>query len=341
MEQRERVLAALNGQPVDRVPLALWRHHHYQSQTAEGLARATVSFYRQYRPDLLVLTPSPVYMAEAWGADVRSFSSDDLPPYLASACVARATDWRALAEPGVDGSSLQREIDAVRLARAELGPDVPLIVPLYSPLTTANQLSNGRILADLRSFSNDVRSGLATIAALTRSFARACLDAGADGYLWIETLTGARGDLRARETLRARDGLRAREHRDFGQPFDLEVLEALPASAIRILFLEGERPPLDLADRYPVQAVCWENWRATPSMAEARRGMRCGLMGGINPTTLVGGTAEDVRAEVQAALDQSEGWHLVLSPTGPLPLRARNELVAAVHRAIRTPAWQA
>ena len=323
MEQRERVLAALNGQPVDRVPLALWRHHHHQSQTAEGLARATAAFYRQYRPDLLVLRPSLFYMAEAWGAAVRSFSSDDLPPILAGAYVERATAWRALAEPELAGSSLQREIEAVRLVRAELGPDVPLIVPLYSPLTTAHMLSNGRIVDDLRSFSGDVRSGLATIAALTRDLARACLDAGADGYLWIKTLDGGGKDLRARE------------HRDFGQPFDLEVLEALASSAIRILFLEGEHPSLDLADRYPVQAVCWETWRAAPSMADARRQMRCGMMGGLNPATLVEGTVEEVRAQVRAALEQSEGWHLVLAPTGPLPPRARNDLIAAVHRAIR------
>ena len=322
MEQRERVLAALNGQLVDRVPLALWRHYHYQCQTAEGLARATVTFYRQYRPDLVVLTPSPFYMAEAWGADVRSYSSDDLAPYMASAHVARATDWRALDEPALAGSSLQREIDAVRLARAELGPDVPLIVPLYSPLTVAQQLSNGRILADLRSFSNDVRSGLAVIAALSGAFARACLEAGADGALLIKTLAG-------------QGVLRAREHRDFCQPFDLQVLGALASSAIRILFLEGEQPLLELADRYPVQAVCWETWRGAPTMASARRRMRCGLMGGINPTTLVEGTVGEVRAEVQAALDQSEGWHLVLAPTGPLPSRARNDLVAAIHRTIR------
>jgi uroporphyrinogen decarboxylase len=321
MEQRERVLAALNGQPVDRVPLALWRHHHRQSQTAEGLARATVAFYRQYRPDLLVLRPSPFYLAEAWGADVRSFSDDEVSPYLASAFVARATDWRALPEPDVSASSLQREIDALRRVRAELGPDVPLIVPIDSPLTIADQLSDGRILADLRSFANDVRSGLATLSAVTRRFARSCLDAGADGCLYVHALAG-------------RDVLRARERRDLLR-FDLEVLDALASSAIRVLLMRGERPIVDLADRYPVQAVCWETWRADPSIASARRRMRCGVMGGINPMTLVDGSVEDVRAQVQAALEESEGWHLVLAPTGPLPVRARNDLIAVVHRMIR------
>jgi uroporphyrinogen-III decarboxylase len=101
------------------------------------------------------------------------------------------------------------------------------------------------------------------------------------------------------------------------------------------LYLPGEHPLLDLADRYPVQAVCWEMGRTALSMAEARRQVRCGLMGGIDPATLVDGSADDVRAQVRAALEQSEGWHLVLSPTGPLLPRSRNDLIAAVHRAIR------
>jgi uroporphyrinogen decarboxylase len=321
MDERERVLAALDGRPVDRVPLALWRHYHRQSQTAEGLARATVAFYRQYHPDLLVCRPSLFYLAEAWGADVRTFSDDALSPYMAHPLVARAIDWRALPEIDAPNSSLRREIDALRQIRAELGPDVPLILPLDSPLTTADLLCNGRIVSDLRSFANDVRSGLALIASETRTFAQLCLEAGADGCLYVKTLAGE-------------NVLRAREHRDVEQ-FDLHILEALAPSAIRILYLKGKRPRLDLANRYPVQAVCWETWRADPSIADARRRMRCGVMGGINPATLVDGAVDDVRAHVRSALDQSEGWHMVLAPTGPLPAHARNDLIAAIHREIR------
>jgi uroporphyrinogen-III decarboxylase len=109
----------------------------------------------------------------------------------------------------------------------------------------------------------------------------------------------------------------------------------LAQSAIRILFLEGDRPSLELADRYPVQAVCWETWRSSPSIADAQREMRCGIMGGINPMTLVDGSVQEVHAQVRAALEQSGGWHLLLAPTGPLLPRSRDDLVAAMHRAIR------
>jgi uroporphyrinogen decarboxylase len=300
--------------------LALWQHHYHQAQTAEGLARATVDFYRQFRRDLLVLTPTPFYLAQAWEIDVRSFNQDEVAPHLAGATIARPTDWRRLPVPDLGTCSLQRELRALRLARDELGPEVPLLLLLYSPLTTADMLCNGRILADLRTFGNDVRAGLAVIASATRAFALAGLEAGADGVLYCSRWAD-------------RETLRAREHRDFGQRFDLEVLQPL-AAGLNILYLEGTQPNMDLAERYPVQAVCWETWRAAPSLASARRQLRCGLMGGINPTTFVSGREADIRAQVQAALTQTEGWHFILAPTGPLPPRARPELLTALRNLI-------
>ena len=327
MDQRERVLAALKGRPVDRVPLALWKHHYHQAQTAEGLARATVDFFRLYGPDLLVLTPTPFYLAQAWGIDVRSFNQDDVAPHLAGARVARPTDWRRLPEPDLETCSLQRELRALRLVREELGTQIPLLLLLDSPLNTADTLCNGRILDDLRTFGNDVRAGLAVVAATPRAFALASLDAGADGVLYGSRWTG-------------RETLRAREQRDFVQRYDREVLEALGArppggdGPLNVLYLEGKQPNLELADRYPVQAVCWETWRGAPSLASARRQLRSSLMGGINPTTFVSGRVADIQAQVRAALDQTEGWGLVLAPTGPLPPRARPELLTALRKLI-------
>jgi uroporphyrinogen decarboxylase len=315
------VRAALAGARVDRVPLALWKHYYWQAQTAEGLARATVHLYSEYGPDLLVLTPTPFYLAQAWGIDVRTFSQDDVAPHLAGAYVARPTDWRALPEPDLRTSAVQRELSALRLAREQLGPEIPLLLLVESPLTTADTLCNGRILDDLRTFGNDVRAGLRVITAFTRAFVRAGLEAGADGLLYCSRWTG-------------RETLRTREFRDFGQAFDLEVLQAASAppagGALNVLYLEGEQPNLDLAERYPVQGVCWETWRAEPSLSSARRQVRCGLMGGINPTTFASGREADLQAQVQAALEQTGGWRLVLAPTGPLPSRARPELLAVL-----------
>jgi uroporphyrinogen decarboxylase len=325
MNKRERVLAALEGRSVDRVPLTMWRHFYLQAQTAEGLARSTLDFYRRYDMDLIVLVPGPFYMAEGWGADVRSFGTDDVAPHLGSPAVPRATDWRQLSELDVPNSSLRREIEAVRLVRAQLNnDDAPLIVQIPSPLTTANMLCSGRIIQDMRSFSSDVRSALQLIATATRPFAAACLEAGADGYLFFSRLAN-------------RDEVRAREYRTFCLEYDLQVLDPLESAEIRILHLESESPYFDFADRYPVQAVCWETWRSEPSLAAAGSRFRGALMGGLNPLTFSGGAVADVREQVADAIAQTGGWRLLLSPSGALPVESRDELLAAVKQVLLGP----
>ena len=39
MNKRERVDAALRGQPVDRVPISFWGHDYLREWSAEGLSR--------------------------------------------------------------------------------------------------------------------------------------------------------------------------------------------------------------------------------------------------------------------------------------------------------------
>jgi uroporphyrinogen decarboxylase len=243
-------------------------------------------------------------------------------PYVAGPIIARSTEWRHLDALDVRDSSLSREIEAVRQIRAQLGEeDAPLVVPLFSPLTTADILCNGRIVEDVRSSSNDLRSALSIIATATSEFGLACLDAGADGFMFVTQLASP-------------DRVRARAYRDFGQRYDQQVLDPLKGAAIRILQFDSENAYFDLANRYPVQAVCWETWRSSPSLSSARRQVRCGLMGGLNPMTFSGGSEADVKAQVLEAISQTGGWHLLIAPSGPLPSDSRPEVLASVCEAV-------
>ncbi|MBN1582703.1 MAG: hypothetical protein JXA89_18475 [Anaerolineae bacterium] len=325
MNKRERVLAALDGRPVDRVPFAIWRHFYAQDRTAQDLAKATIGFYRRYDPDIIVILPGPLYMAEAWEMDIRSFGNDEIEHYAVSPVVKRATDWRHLAEINVASTSLQREIEAVRLVKAQLNQeDAPLIFPLFSPLTTADILCQGRVIEDMRSFSNDLRSGLEVITAATLDLAMACLERGVDGFMLINRLA-------------SRDKIRTREYRSFCQEFDLKVLEPLvDRTEMRILNFEGQNLLFDQVSHYPVHAVSWETWRADPSIANASRQVRCGLMGGLNPETFVNGSVRDVHYQIDSAIEQSGGWHIIIAPSAPLSPDSQHDLIACIGSAVKS-----
>jgi hypothetical protein len=53
MTKRERVTAALRGEPVDRVPVAFWLHNFATENSAEGLATETLRLARTFDWDFL------------------------------------------------------------------------------------------------------------------------------------------------------------------------------------------------------------------------------------------------------------------------------------------------
>src|SRR2546427_10510486 len=67
MTKRERVVAALGGQPVDRPPVAFWRHAPDVDHTAKGLAEAMLAFHRRLRLRLAKGMSSSVYRRQDWG----------------------------------------------------------------------------------------------------------------------------------------------------------------------------------------------------------------------------------------------------------------------------------
>ena len=67
MSRRDRILAALRREPVDRVPYAVWRHFPAVDRSPAGLAQATLRFHERYGSDFLKLTPGGGYAVEAWG----------------------------------------------------------------------------------------------------------------------------------------------------------------------------------------------------------------------------------------------------------------------------------
>jgi hypothetical protein len=68
MNKRERLAAAIAGQSVDRVPVALWRHFPGDDQAPAALAAATVAFQRRWDFDFVKVTPASSFQIKDWGA---------------------------------------------------------------------------------------------------------------------------------------------------------------------------------------------------------------------------------------------------------------------------------
>src|SRR5437879_13101270 len=95
MTKRERVLAALRGDPVDRVPLSFWLHNFVTENSAAGLAAETLRLVRTFDWDFLKPQSRAQCFAEMWGLRYRPSTE-------------RATQFTVTHTPLTDASGVAR-----------------------------------------------------------------------------------------------------------------------------------------------------------------------------------------------------------------------------------------
>jgi len=152
MSRRERLQAAVNRQPVDRVPYAVWRHFPSVDRSPAGLAQATLRFHDHYGSDFLKITPHGGYAVQAWGCVEAKEVLPDGHRACASCAIKTAEDWkriRPLDPLSADGYSQQIET-IIRMGFDRRIGDAVVMPTLFSPLSLAHKLAVGRLAGDLR-----------------------------------------------------------------------------------------------------------------------------------------------------------------------------------------------
>lgn len=326
MTHRERIDAAIRGEKPDRVPIALWRHFPYVDQTAEGLARAVTDFQKAHDLDIVKITHTSGYPAEAWGADLKHADNEEGTRTYLGRRVSQPADWHELESLSFDHGVLARELHGLDLIRQEVGPDVYVMPTIFNPLTIAKQLAGEEaLLAHLRSHPSDLEAGLQAIADFSARFAQACLARGADAVFFATQFA-------------SRDRLSDEEYRRFGVAFDVPVLDAVrPRTGLVLMHLHGTNPMFALANEYGVDIVNWHDRETTPSLAEGQAQFRGAVSGGLaRDWPLAHGTPDDVAAQVRDAIRQTGGRRLIigagcvtLTTTPPANIAAARQAVDA------------
>lgn len=297
MTHRERVSAAVHGEPVDRLPVALWRHFPGADATADGLASAVIAFQQAFDFDLVKVTPASGYPAEAWGARLVPESNLEGTRRYNQRVIDSPEDWRALPVLEPTHGAFGRELAALRAVRAGVGEDVPVLQTVFNPLTIAKQLVGPTVLEHMQDHATALMDGLATIAETSVGFAQACLSNGADGIFFATQF--ARHDLMSEEA-----------YRDFGTAYDRVVLDAVRDRAgLVVLHLCGEHVMFELADLYGADIVNWHDRTTPPTLGEglARRASGAVLGGLDRGAELRLGSPADVAAAVSRAAADTGG----------------------------------
>ncbi|MDR3671571.1 MAG: uroporphyrinogen decarboxylase family protein [Holophaga sp.] len=303
MTHWERITAAIAGEPVDRVPVGLWRHFPVIDQDSVKVAEATIAWQRTYDFDILKYTPDGTYGVDDWGAVSSYLDAPGGFRVVTKPGLTSADAWPKLAKLSPTQGRLGREIKSISMVAEAFKGEVPLFATLFSPMTTAVKLAGERVFGDLRSHPELFEAGLATIAETTLAFARAALRAGVHGIFFASQVGSYRK-------------MNEAEHRQFGVRYDRMVLDPLARECKFImLHLHGDDMIFNQMLDYPVNMINWHDRHSEMTLAGGMGRFNGLLAGGLDHEgTLMKGSVEAIKEQVRDAITQTKGRRLMIAP---------------------------
>ena len=319
---KERLQACIQGEITDRPPVALWRHFPVDDQAPGTLAKATLNFQQTYDFDLVKVTPASSFCVRDWGVEDEWHGDTEGTRRYTKRVIEKPSDWEHLPALSPSAPHLAAQLDCLRMIRAELGPDTPLLQTIFNPLSQAKNLAgNETLLAHLRLHPEAVMKGLATIAETTKRFVEACMQTGIDGVFYA--VQHAQASL-----------LTQHEYETFGLPGDLNVLEPARELMFNLLHMHGRDVYFSLLSYLHFPIVNWHDRETHPSLAEAQQlfaGVACG---GLRQATLVYQNQTEVQKEAADAIQQTGGKRFMLGTGCVVPIIASHGNLLAARKSV-------
>jgi uroporphyrinogen decarboxylase len=301
--KRERLERTFSGEETDRAPVALWRHWPGDDQRATDLAEAVIAFQRRWDFDFVKVTPASSYCISDYGVQDRWVGSLEGTREYIKRAVQRSLDWTELRVLDPSRGMLAHQLEVLPFLKDAFGTDVPYIQTIFSPLAQAKNIAGSeRLIEHMRTVPDRLKTGLNTITESTLRVIDAMRRSGVSGIFYaIQHASHA--------------VMSENEYQEFGRPFDLQILEALPDHWwLNVLHLHGSAPMFDLVADYPVQVINWHDRETDPGLAEGKlifEGAVSGGLGRWDPMHI--GTPAEVRAQARQAIEQTNSRRFVLS----------------------------
>ena len=320
----KRIEAAINGEPVDRVPFGFWSHFPLVDRNPEKLAQVTIEQQRRYDMDYVKVMFRSTWGVEDWGCLAETYNPVIGSWVVNKRAIQTLDDWRNLKPLAPDQGALGEQLYLLRKVAEEIKGDAPVLATLFSPSMLAAKLAGtDTIERHLKEDPAAVRTGIEVISETLTNFAIACLQNGADSFFFAFQ--------EAQRQLPSGLG-----NQSLGELYDKPLLEKLvQQSNFIMLHAHGDNLKFDEIASYPGHVINWYDREAGPSLREARAITAKALAGGIDhDRTLLNGSPAEIAAEIREAISQVNGTGLIIAPGCGTPITVTAESLEALRSAI-------
>lgn len=302
MTKTERIRAAIEGRQPDSIPYAIWTHLPGIDMDSVKLAEATFDFYKKYDIDFIKTMNNGMYAIEDMGCliDYSDISLGGVAK-LIDTPIKTKDDWSKVKVTSVDEGALKRELTSLELLLKKTNGEVPVVFTVFSPITTADKMSNKLLLEHIKNDGGkQVHKALEAITKTTCELVKRAIALGADGIFFASQMSSY--NIMSEEL-----------YREYGSFYDERVIAA-SEGWFNVLHAHGENIMFNLLKKYPVQVFNWHVWESLPELEEASIMADKCVMGGIKRMDITNHNKNELQNQVYKCIKALKGRRHILTP---------------------------
>ena len=300
MTKRERVIRAMQNQPVDRPPVGFWFHFSKEDSLGQRCVDAHLRYYNNVDVDIAKLMCDGYF---------------DYPNPVAKA-VKEPGDWYAMKPLGPDSEFIRGQVERAKAVKAGLKSDCLVLYNVFAPFSSIRfGTSDELVMRHLREDPKAIEYALDVIAQDNALLCEKLItEAGIDGVYYC-----VQGGEKNRFT--------PDEYRRYITPSGLKVLEhANRFSGYNVLHCcgwAGIPNNLEVWRDYPAAAINWACFIENMGLCEGKEffGGKCVLGGFDNRATglMYNGTREEIQEFTRELVQRSGSTGVMLGADCTLP----------------------
>ncbi len=318
------------GNLSDKIPLSLWKHHPDKDRTSKGLAEAEIGFHKEFDHDLMKISFFGHYPCIDFGCTAEYEGKTSGSTTLTSFPVKSFSDWETIEPVDVNAGEFGNQVHAVELISQYAHGVVPTMATIFDAPMVADRLCGKELTKYAEDYPEILESVLELINNVMIDFAKATLDAGADG-LFIASQHSTKASISDEYYNR------------FVYPNDLKLISKTRGKAKFIIMhlhasKDNEEIRFDKIARTPgVVGVNWEDQSSSLSLRDGKKLSRATVLGGIDHNGIFRtGTPDEAKTQVLEAVDKAGLKRLIVAPGCVITTDTPMENIQVVRDAVRS-----
>ena len=229
----------------------------------------------------------------------------------------------------VSAGEFGNQVRAVELIKTYAHGTVPTMATVFNAPMVADRLCGRELVKYMDESPQIVKDALDLITDVLIDFARATLEAGADGLFLASQHS-------------THTSISDEYYKEFIYPYDLKLISGLRGKAKFIMIHlhareDNEEIRFDkIANTPGVDGINWEDQSSALSLAEGKKLARVTALGGIDHNAILRtGTPDDAKEQVLKAVDEAGFKRLIVAPGCVVTVDTPPENLVAVRDAVR------